>query len=106
MHSNRQSCLVNVCLEVKMHMKGGPAGFHLCVTGTVSKSSQSMSSQDEALRDVVLSPDLPLEAIAEEMQNTWHLKVSKHGPGLEICHVQQVARTALFMLLLDPAGPA
>ena len=34
-----------------------------------------MGSQDDVLDDVVVPPDLPLEAIAEEVQNSWHLKV-------------------------------
>ena len=34
-----------------------------------------MGSEDKALDDVVMPADLPLEAIAEEVQNSWHLKV-------------------------------
>ncbi|KAL3130570.1 hypothetical protein ABBQ38_008376 [Trebouxia sp. C0009 RCD-2024] len=33
-----------------------------------------MGSEDDVLDDVVVPPDLPLEAIAEEVQNSWHLK--------------------------------
>ena len=34
-----------------------------------------MTSEDDVLDHVVVPPDLPLEAIAEEVQNSWHLKV-------------------------------
>lgn len=36
-----------------------------------------MGSEDDVLddHDVVVPADLPLEAIAEEVQNSWHLKV-------------------------------
>lgn len=36
-----------------------------------------MGSEDDVLDDgdVVVPADLPLEAIAEEVQNSWHLKV-------------------------------
>lgn len=34
-----------------------------------------MGSEDDVLDDVFVPPDLPLEAIAEEVQNSWHLKV-------------------------------
>lgn len=43
--------------------------------GSKSKGSASMSSEDDVLDHVVMPPDLPLEAIAEEVQNSWHLKV-------------------------------
>ena len=68
---------VRVCCELLV----SPSACFGNLTGAASKSSMSLSSQDEALDDVVLSPDLPLEAIAEEMQNTWHLKVSHSHPG-------------------------
>lgn len=42
-----------------------------------------MGSEDDVLDNVVVPPDLPLEAIAEEMQNSWHLKVRcTHAPRL------------------------
>lgn len=69
--------IVGVCCELLT----SPLACFGNLTGAASKSSMSLSSQDEALDDVVLSPDLPLEAIAEEMQNTWHLKVYHSYPG-------------------------
>jgi hypothetical protein len=47
------------------------------VTGNKGKSTGSMGSEDDVLDDgdVVVPADLPLEAIAEEVQNSWHLKV-------------------------------
>ena len=54
------------------------AGCVMCLdypSGRKSQSSASMGSQDDVLDDVVVPPDLPLEAIAEEVQNSWHLKV-------------------------------
>ena len=45
------------------------------LSGSKGQSSASMGSQDDVLDDVVVPPDLPLEAIAEEMQNSWHLQV-------------------------------
>ena len=44
-------------------------------SGNKSQSSASMGSDDDVLDNVVVPPDLPLEAIAEEVQNSWHLKV-------------------------------
>ena len=44
-----------------------------------TKSSASIGTEDDVLDDVVVPPDLPLEAIAEEVQNSWHLKVSLHA---------------------------
>lgn len=49
----------------------------MTAAGPKSKgSSSSMGSEDDVLDDVVVPPDLPLEAIAEEVQNSWHLKVA------------------------------
>ncbi|KAL0042532.1 hypothetical protein WJX79_002601 [Trebouxia sp. C0005] len=44
--------------------------------GNKGKSTGSMGSEDDVLDDgdVVVPADLPLEAIAEEVQNSWHLK--------------------------------
>lgn len=44
-------------------------------SGSKSQSNASRISEDDVLDDVVVPPDLPLEAIAEEVQNSWHLKV-------------------------------
>lgn len=43
--------------------------------GSKSQSNAPVTSEDDVLDDVVVPPDLPLEAIAEEVQNSWHLKV-------------------------------
>ncbi len=62
---------------------GGPPGA-LCVIGNMGKSMGSMGSEDDVLddNDVVVPADLPLEAIAEEVQNSWHLKVAFHHSAL------------------------
>ena len=47
-----------------------------------------MGSEDDVLDDgdVVVPADLPLEAIAEEVQNSWHLKVrSSHIRSSSAC---------------------
>lgn len=45
------------------------------IAGSKSQSSASVGSEDDVVDDVVVPPDLPLKAIAEEVQNSWHLKV-------------------------------
>lgn len=74
------SCLVLllVCvamLEYSRQSNANVLWFLTVPSGSKSQSNTSMGSEEDVLDDVVVPPDLPLEAIAEEVQNSWHLKV-------------------------------